>query len=465
MKNRFWLILVVCFFGVGVVRSHADKPKYLSVIQLQAKLKVVIDALQSGSHILEGAKMPEADYATKTYQGTTHFVKNDFVLAQDGLDPISTNSYKARLFISSSEIAVEEAYKNWENLFAQALPDYFSAATTVNVYREIRKTFYNTDAKPIKVEISKKMLFSDEWGIWIDISITNKQDDNFIELAKTAGKDHQLSVDVQADNLFTHQRFSSELTAKSPVALEERYYTHLPIYLEAGEIGYVIYRTKDFYPMLVVKNIEAKTQETIEKVESTIDSLNEMRIPVKAKQAGIYDFVFTTSEPGAMGKLTVDIFQPKERGLLHTVNKTFCENLNIIALHAALDFELIPKTKNDSHYESYTSTIRLLPEALNEIYKTSKYSYHSNLKTGKLGSLSGDFDKLADVLSSCLPTAKTKVYNDDELVPGEINIRRKIDFVVRGAPAYQISDSVMQYKVSIELVAGSESDFLKIAIE
>jgi hypothetical protein len=214
---------------------------------------------------------------------------------------------------------------------------------------------------------------------------------------------------------FLHQRFDSELTAASKKTTEGKYYQNLPIPFDAGDVGYIIFRSADFMVLagfqdttgnLSVKQDEAKTLKA---------TGSELKIPIRPPFSGMFNLIFSTKEAGVTGKFSVDLYlyRKKYDRLRNAATPPFSDKLKYLISQKFLGFEFVKQNMlNSILVRNYAPTVKLFEDADCKISELDgSTSYECTFTYTSLGAANKKFDELEKATETAIgPTYKKYVY-------------------------------------------------------
>lgn len=268
-----------------------------------------------------------------------------------------------------------------------------------------------------------------------------------------------------------YYRIDGALTSVSAKMEDGRSYEYLPVSMQAGDKIVISYVSKDFITAIAVMDTlghsfqEVDEPVAFESFGSTID------IPYHATVAGLYNFIFTSKNPGTLGKFTVHAFVYEKAKSTLTNDSPFCDKLRYLANSSQTAFEFLkPPYNYKQHKDFHKAELKLIPAANNRVQSTLGGRYLCDIAvSSNLDSLNTVFDELEKAIGDCLPDHVKKVMKkEDETNFGQKGFFRKVRFILEGKHAYDLNLHFDKFKNRVVLIMNQTSNGkyeLEIVIE
>jgi hypothetical protein len=451
MKNLL-LIPGLCILLLSFNTDAQNRRQYLTASELRTKLNSVIKAIETDFTKLEGKELTNEISGGKTYQGTFHLIKKDYAIAYRADSPDQHKVYKIRLFTAQTDSTAKAAYASWEQIIKEALPEFFPTPSVTFANGERYKSFYGTGINSVKIEIGQKWL-GKECSVWIEISTINVSDREAMEESRyKSGLDYHKII--HGDGII-QRKIHSSLTTEHPKNKYDCFKNSMPLSLQAGDLVYIIYESNEILPMLILRDSVTKKEERIESeiIANDQESINQVRKSIIAEHAGIYELEFTTLTEGEIGKFTVDIFQRPQNATTDWAAKSFCEKLNHIGVNAITNFTFMEKTQLEGLDQIYTPSLALMPNFNTELIGSIKYGYRYGSITPHDSLVVAEkmFKGLQKDIEDCLPLAQKRIAPETELVGGEVDSIKRVEYSASLQSLVQPPTSGDQYRVSLTM--------------
>lgn len=268
-----------------------------------------------------------------------------------------------------------------------------------------------------------------------------------------------------------YYRIDGALTSVSAKMEDGRSYEYLPVSMQAGDKIVISYVSKDFVTAIAVMDTlghsfqEVDNPVLFESYGSTIE------IPYHATVAGLFNFIFTSKNPGTLGKFTVHAFVYEKTKSTLTDDSPFCDKLRYLANSSQTAFEFLkPPYNYKQHKNFHKAQLKLIPGANNRVQSTLGGRYLCDIAlSSNLDSLNTVFDELEKTIADCLPDHVKKVMKkEDETDFGQKGFFRKVRFTLEGKHVYDLNLHFDKFKNRVVLIMNQTSDGkyeLEIVIE
>jgi hypothetical protein len=224
-----------------------------------------------------------------------------------------------------------------------------------------------------------------------------------------------LHIDGNAasDTVIQYRFLQGSLSSTSDRFTNGAYYTYLPINMIKGDMAYFVYKSKDYATAFYVRDSAGTMAGMEDNSGFSKTKGSKIAVPYLAKETGAYYFMFSSKEPGAKGKFSIDLYYYNKETDKVTNASPFCDRLRYLLMHDPMKFELLKGAKTSSYVMNiYRPTIALDPSATNEIAESIVEQFYRTNWTPNvsMAKVEGQYNQLVTSIAKCLPAAKRKVY-------------------------------------------------------
>jgi hypothetical protein len=190
-------------------------------------------------------------------------------------------------------------------------------------------------------------------------------------------------------------------------------------------------------------------------------------MPFRADVAGVYQFLFTTVEKGALGAFTADLYLYNNAINKVSTASPFCDKLRYIVANDYLGFDFLKGLQKEGATDyTYEPRVVLMPEARCQIVRKADDAYVCTwAPTGSLKEVQAKYEGLSAAIGACLPSAIKKVYTVTTSPEAERkDFVSRVDFTEPGVTpgdlqATHASPAHIRYRISIRILKVSTTTY------